>query len=83
MPRTSIIYPLAEAIEKSGPGTVPETFGRLYESGRYLVLVGHLNGLGTLYTQKERPIEARAVYELSLRLDPGNASAKEALGKLE
>ena len=83
MPRTSIIYPLAEAIEKSGPGTVPETFDRLYESGRYLVLVGHLNGLGMLYNQKEKTAEARAVYELSLRLDPDNAAAQEALKRLK
>ena len=83
MPRASIIYPLAEAIEKDGPGTVSEAFDRLNESGRYLVLIGHLNGLGTLYNQKGKTAEARAVYELSLRLDPGNASAKEAIGKLE
>ena len=81
-PRLSITYPLAEAIEREGPGMASEVFDRLSATGNYFTRISQLNALGRLYSRSEKNAEARVVYELVLRLNPENTIAHAALAEI-
>lgn len=81
-PRLSIMYPLAEEIEKDGSEIVTEAFYRLNETGRYFTRISHLTSLGSMYARVNRVAEARAVYQLVLSMDPENTMATIGMEQL-